>query len=48
MINIKQEKLDPEPGSKSQARLNLLKKRKEEAELTGDYRSYLIEMMQMN
>jgi len=33
-------KLDPEPGSKSQARLNLLKKRKEEAELTGDYRLF--------
>ena len=33
-------KLDPEPGSKSQARLNLLKKRKEEAELTDDYRLF--------
>jgi len=33
-------KLDPEPGSKSQARLNLLKKRQEEAELTGDYRLF--------
>jgi len=33
-------KLDPEPGSKSPARLNLLKKRQEEAELTKDYRLF--------